>query len=185
MRLVYLLFIFSFFLNNPKKSKVLETNPEEVCISTIEKELIQSVHQYRKSIGLKAVPISTSLSIVAQKHVRELNDELKDLTHSWVGCTYHKLDAKTFNCMWDMPRKLTGYPGKGYECGFSKSGSSFSATEILEAWINSKGHHHVIANKGTWKALEWNAMGVAIYGNYAVIWFGIEKDPKGVPSLCK
>ncbi len=185
MRLLFLILFFPFLQFNPDSPEIIEHKVEETCLSPMEKELISLVNKYRKKHKLKSIPASKSLSFVAQKHVRELNDEIKDLTHSWVDCKYNGMDTRTFDCMWEMPRQLADYPGKGYECGFVQWGKDFSAADILEGWQDSRGHDDVIMNRRSWKKSEWNAVGVGIYGDYAVIWFGEEKDPKGRPSSCR
>ncbi len=185
MRFLFLILLFPFLSTDvEQKTEPSGFDAKAVCISKQEKELVKLINQYRKKHNLKAIPVSSSLSYVAQKHAKELNDKIKDLTHSWVDCDYDGKNRKTYNCMWDMPKKLTGYPGKGYECGFAQWGQEFSAADILEGWQNSRGHDNVIINKATWKKMEWNAMGVAIYGNYATLWFGRIKDPKGSPKIC-
>lgn len=161
-----------------------DTSEEKVCISSDEEKLINAINTYRKKKGLKAVSISSSMSIVAQKHVKELNDEIKDLTHSWVGCPYKGSNPKSYRCMWDKPKELTGYPGNGYECAFAKWGKPFTVDEILESWQDSPAHDDIITNKKIWSKSDWNAIGVAIYGNYAVLWLGEKVDPKGSPSVC-
>jgi hypothetical protein len=35
----------------------------------------------------------------------------------------------------------------------------------------------VIVNSGTWARITWRAVGIGIYGSYAVVWFGEESDP--------
>ncbi len=50
------------------------------------------------------------------------------------------------------------------------------AWAALEGWKSSPGHDRMIRNVYAWKRLQWKAMGVAIYGNYAVVWFGEEDD---------
>lgn len=157
---------------------------DKTCISSDEEELMIAINQYRKRKGLKAIPFSKAMTIVAQKHVKELNDNLKKLTHSWVDCKYRNSNPKSYYCMWDKPKELTGYPGNGYECAFGKWGASFSPQEVLESWKDSPGHHHIIINKKTWSDTEWKAMGVAIYGNYAVLWLGEELDELGKPDVC-
>ena len=46
----------------------------------------------------------------------------------------------------------------------------------LSLWIDSSHHNRVIINTGDWERLHWNAVGLAISGNYAVVWFGEEPD---------
>jgi len=36
-------------------------------------------------------------------------------------------------------------------------------------------------NQERWKAVKWNAVGVAVYTRYAVMWFGQDSDPAGLP----
>jgi hypothetical protein len=47
----------------------------------------------------------------------------------------------------------------------------------LSSWKGSPLHHAVIVNSGVWARIRWKAVGVGIYGSYAVVWFGEEADP--------
>lgn len=161
------------------------TETKKVCISADEKALIHAINKYRKTKRLPPVAISSSMSIVAQKHAKELNEEIKDLTHSWVDCPYKGSNPKSYECMWGKPRELTGYPGKGYECAFAQWGKPFTPEDILQGWKDSASHNSVITNKGIWKTSDWKAIGVAINGNYAVLWLGEKTDPKGAAVVCK
>jgi len=58
--------------------------------------------------------------------------------------------------------------------------NSFNAKEALTLWKESKYHNEVILNKGVYTR-EWKAMGIGIYKNYSVVWFGHETDSKGEP----
>jgi hypothetical protein len=51
----------------------------------------------------------------------------------------------------------------------------------LSLWKGSQYHNDAILNKGIYKT-KWNAIGVAIYKNYSVVWFGHEIDIKGAPE---
>lgn len=189
MRWLIFLLIFPFFTSTTdlqEEDTQSNTTTEKACVSSAEKELLEAINSYRKSKGLKAVPYSASMSIVAQKHAKELNNDIKELTHSWVDCKYKIGKKESYNCMWGKPQELTGYPGKGYECAFGKWGSkSYSAKEVLQKWKESPPHNRIITNQGIWAKAEWNAMGVAINGNYAVLWFGKVDDPNGKPSFCE
>ncbi len=187
MILVYLL---SFFTPTPEvevqeSESIVEHKDLEVCLSNDERELIKLVNEYRRKRRLPPVKVSASLSYVAQKHTKEMQHNFKDITHSWVGCKYKGSNPKTYGCMQDMPKKLTGYPGRGFECAFAQYGSKFSAADVLQGWKESRPHNNVILNRDVWRQLKWEAVGVSIYGNYAAIWFGDEDDPKGTPDLCK
>ncbi|MFM7709670.1 MAG: hypothetical protein ACKO5C_02030 [Ferruginibacter sp.] len=76
--------------------------------------------------------------------------------------------------MWSKPRELTKYKGNGYEISHMNSAGA-NPIEALDSWQFSSGHNEVILNVGVWKE-SWNAIGVGMLGNYAVVWFGREKD---------
>jgi uncharacterized protein YkwD len=166
---------------NKTKSKI----PANYCISPEERKLYKLINKYRKSLGLSKIPFSKSLSYVAHKHVVDLADKIGYLTHAWSSCKYNGGDSKTWPCMWDKPRQLTNYSGDGFECAQGGYGAyTPSAEGALSGWKSSKAHHAVIINQGTWKSITWKALGVGLYKNYAVIWFGREADPAGRPKVC-
>jgi hypothetical protein len=53
----------------------------------------------------------------------------------------------------------------------------------LDGWIQSPAHKPLIVNEGQWAAVEWKALGVGIYGKYAVVWFGATEDTSSM-ILC-
>ncbi|MFN8249721.1 MAG: CAP domain-containing protein [Ferruginibacter sp.] len=141
--------------------------------------------KYRKSKGLPAIPLSKSLTTVAQVHARDLEENYspdpKCNLHSWsnngnwIPVCYTKDHAKA-ELMWSKPGELTKYQGKGYEIAFAEDEAYLANAEnALEAWKSSKDHNAVILNRGIWKK-KWNAIGIGINGSYAVIWFGNEPD---------
>lgn len=89
--------------------------------------------------------------------------------------------------MWDKPRELTNYPANGYEIAFFTSykypSPGAMAKDILDGWKKSHSHNEVIINKGVWKDIQWEAIGIGISENYATVWFGEVEDPLGEP--CK
>jgi hypothetical protein len=80
--------------------------------------------------------------------------------------------------MWLKPQQLTSYEGYGYEIAHWHSVEA-SANSALSSWIQSTGHHEVIINKNSWSA-PWKAIGIGIYKNYAVVWFGHETDKSDI-----
>ncbi|CAD5374668.1 hypothetical protein RA210_U610001 [Rubrivivax sp. A210] len=80
--------------------------------------------------------------------------------------------------MWTKPREISdgAYQGFGYEISYGSSGQ-VTPDDALRAWKRSQGHHEVIVNKGIWFNARWHAMGVAVTGGYALVWFGKEADP--------
>lgn len=147
-------------------------------------ELADAVNQYRVEQGLASIPVSNALTRVAEAHVRDL--ETNDPTggqcnlHSWSAagewsaCCYTEDHAQA-QCMWDKPGELTSYPGYGYEIAYVDSGGA-TPDGALNGWIGSSGHHDVILSRGPWADRPWHAMGAAIQGQYAVVWFGEEAD---------
>lgn len=144
-----------------------------------ERKLHQLVNQYRAQNGLPAIPLSPSLSLVANRHVRDLEENIGQLTHGWSNCPYSGNNRSTWPCMWEAPQRLgTPYPGNGYENAHGgRGGYRASADSALRGWQGSSAHNAVILNQGIWENRPWNALGIGIYKGYAVLWFGEEPDP--------
>jgi len=158
----------------------------EEPIEPTDQSLYGLINHYRQEQDLSSVPYSVSLSIVAETHIDDLiqhytiNDDCN--LHSWSengnwsACCYTS-DHEQAECMWSKPGELTSYEGAGYEIVAYKS-SGITAKKALELWKKSEGHNSVISNLGKWAEIEWKAMGTAIRDDYAVVWFGEEKDPE-------
>lgn len=155
------------------------------CLQEEEQQLYDLLMAYRAENGLKSIPLSPKLTRVAQVHARDLSEHHDPQNsrcnlHSWSkygkwkSCCYTD-DHKEAKCMWDKPREIAGYPGNGYEISYYSSGG-VSAVEGLEGWKSSHGHNQVIVNEGIWKSIEWNAIGIGLYKEYGVVWFGKEPD---------
>lgn len=174
--------------------------PDKVCLSTFEAALYEELIAYRAAHQLPAIPLSASLTLVAQVHCHDLAVNQPHISekcnmHSWSrkgpwsACCYTP-DHKKASCMWDKPRELTQYKGDGYEIAFYSTAYYPDATsfakDAFESWSRSKGHNDVILNRGTWKKLNWNAVGVGFHGEYATIWFGVQNDPDATAiTLCE
>jgi hypothetical protein len=143
-----------------------------------EKQLAALINQYRKANRLAAIPLSPSLSVVANRHVRDMYINMKTLSHDWSNCPV----SQDWNCMWQAPQRLgTRYPGQGYENAYGSqewSVSSANVADILQAWKeNGNGpHNDVILNRGMWNEKKWQALGIGIYRGYAVMWVGSDGD---------
>lgn len=169
------------------------TTIEEVCLTPEEKKLYDIINAYRKTKKLKAVPISTSLTQVAKLHAIDLMENYKKSDkcnpHSWsnngnwTSCCYTN-DHKQAACMWDKPKEIADYESPGYEIVYWHSAAA-QADGALKGWQQSKSHNPIVINDGMWNQVEWNAIGVAIYEQYAVVWLGEMVDPKGAAKLCK
>lgn len=160
---------------------------QDICLSAEEKKLYDLIMDYRRSKKLRSIPFSGKLTKVAQAHVRDLMENFAYANrgdcnpHSWsdkgtwTPCCYTS-DHKQAACMWNKPKEISGYSSDGFEIAFYSSDGA-EAVESLEGWKSSPGHNPVIINAGTWDKLEWKAIGVGVYGNYSVVWFGAEVDP--------
>lgn len=163
-------------------------------MSEEEAKLYNLIMEYRKSKKLKAIPLSAKLTRVAQAHARDLAENFKfDASgkcnpHSWskkgtwTSCCYTS-DHKQAKCMWDKPKEISGYNSPGYEIAYYSSLGA-NAEEAIDGWKSSPAHNPLLINSGMWKKLEWNAIGIGLYKEYGVVWFGILKDTETTPVLC-
>ncbi len=85
--------------------------------------------------------------------------------------------------MWNKPRELTAYTDNGYEIAYGIFGKhTATADSAFNAWKKSRNHNAIILNKKIWKSHHWNALGVGIYKNHALIWFGEDEDKGPMPN---
>lgn len=171
---IYLI-LFSFSLNAQ-------------TISSEEMKLYNMLMEYRRSIGLPPIPLSNSLTHVAQWHSYDLvvnkpNSFANCNLHSWSSnekwssCCYTSDHAQA-NCMWNKPSEITNYKGKGYEIAHGGSNGFIATAEsAFNGWRNSEGHNAVITNSANWNP-PWRAIGISIREGYALVWFGREDDPQ-------
>jgi uncharacterized glyoxalase superfamily protein PhnB len=155
-----------------------------------EMKLYNLIMEYRKTKGLPGIPISPSLTIVAQTHIKDLQENHPEQDpcnlHSWsdkgnwTPCCYTSDHAKA-QCMWDKPKELTSYQSYGFEIATWGSGKA-NAEEALDSWKNSSGHNDVIINQGIWNDYTWKAIGIGMSDNYAVVWFGLLEDKEIITS---
>ena len=68
-------------------------------LDAVEIELAKQINDYRLQNGLPAIPLSPALSLVANRHVRDLVINIGRLTHDWSNCA-----MTDSNCMWEAPR---------------------------------------------------------------------------------
>lgn len=162
---------------------------DKVQLTSEELKLYNLITTYRHANGQGTIPLSVSLTIVAHLHATDLEENRPDtgscIMHSWSekgkwqSCCY-TADHAQKNCMWNKPRELTSYSGNGYEISAQYS-EGIDAKQALALWKASTYHNEAILNKGAYK-VKWNAIGIAIYKKYAVIWFGREFDKEGEPA---
>lgn len=184
--------ITPLFIHQPSSGP--EPANEQICLSAEEQKLYDEIMKYRKSKKLKPIPLSSKLTKTAQTHVRDLSANYQyDADNecnphswsdkgSWSSCCYTS-DHKQAQCMWSKPREIAGYESSGYEIAYYSSAGA-NAIEGLDGWKKSPGHNPVIVNLGTWKNVEWKAIGIGIYNEYGVVWFG-ELEDQERPTNCK
>ena len=93
---------------------------EKACagddISSSERILFDLVNKYRQANGRPEIRLSKPLSMVANRRMLDLGQNLKTLTHSWSNCPYDINVQKTWGCVLDAPKKFgSGFNGQGYE----------------------------------------------------------------------
>lgn len=155
-----------------------------VSLSAEETKLYELIMSYRASYNLPSIPLSPALTYVAHTHVRDLaaypptgecNLHSWSEHGEWTPCCYTSDHAQA-QLIWNKPRELTTYTGAGYEIAFYYSAGA-TATSALDGWKHSHGHNIMIINQEQWTSRTWKAIGIGIYQNYAVVWFGEEPDP--------
>jgi hypothetical protein len=173
-------------------SAVAQTTPGD-CLSDNEATLAQLINEYRAQNGLAAVPVTRSLTAVAQWHVWDL-----DVNRPYGGqCSIHSwsdqgiwtpvcytLDHANAEGMWYKPREITSnvYPGIGFEIAYQGSSDPRSA---LNGWKGSPSHNEVILNANAWAGYDpWPGMGIGMRNGFAVVWFGSTADPQGTVQAC-
>jgi uncharacterized protein YkwD len=156
------------------------------------RRLAEYINQERAADGLPPVAVSPSLVRVARAHVRDLMQNRPDSGTDYRGrrCTMHSWSAAgrwTPVCftadnayapaMWNKPKEITGgqYRDAGVEIAY-RMPAGVTPEIAMDGWLNSAAHEAVMLERGPWRSSNWQAMGVAIDGDYAVAWFGKEPD---------
>jgi uncharacterized protein YkwD len=183
---VFLLPFLILFVPSKKEVSI----SDEICLSAEEQKLYALIMGYRKSKKLDPIPLSAKLSKVAKVHAQDLSEHYdfkpdnKCNPHSWSkkgkwsSCCYTS-DHKQAKCMWDKPKEIAGYEGNGYEIAYWSSAGA-SAVEGLDGWKKSSGHNPLLINSGIWEKVKWKSIGVALYGEYGIVWFGEIEDEESV-----
>ncbi|HOX81509.1 MAG TPA: CAP domain-containing protein [Chryseolinea sp.] len=167
-------------------TSIHSSEPKGICLNAEEKKLYDMIMEYRESKGLETIPLSIKLTEVAQTHAQDLatnyvfDQDNKCNPHSWskkgkwTSCCYTS-DHKQASCMWKKPKEITGYTSNGYEIAYYSS-SGANAQQGLDGWKVSPGHNPLLINLGSWSNVKWNAIGVGIYKEYGIVWFGEVAD---------
>lgn len=169
------------------------------CLNDGEIELAQLINEYRQENNLAPIPISATLTEVAQYHVEDFRyavaggyygaDPACNL-HTWYGmpaapygsCCYTSDHAQA-SCMWAKPNEISAgnYPASGFEIAASGYSTPASA---LNGWKSSSGHNNVILNQDIWTNYPWQAMGIGTNVDlqegtrFYFVWFATTLDPQ-------
>ncbi|WP_298910204.1 hypothetical protein [uncultured Aliiroseovarius sp.] len=164
-------------------------------LSDIEKQAYDILMRERKRHGLSTIPLSSSLTLVAGRHVEDFTRNIAPRggpipgtnTHSWSDRPYYS-NHRAPKAMWDAPKRLrTRYRKNGYEI----TAWGYSDPEVvIRGFLNSPNHRKVILNEGMWRRKTWRSVGIGfgrakVQGQYRTfwsIWFGDAKDPAGKPQ---
>jgi len=166
--------------------------PENFCLSSDEWKLFLMINEYRKQYDLPPIPLSRSLCYVANTHAKDLFFHHPDIEscnfHSWSDKGPWKpfcypADEDKKNSVWDKPKELSDYPGKGFEIVYWEN-SDVVIDSVINFWRSFDYFNSFLMNTGKWKDREWKAIGIGICQNYAVAWFGEERDTTRTPSVC-
>jgi hypothetical protein len=189
---LFVAMIWHFTATGQSVVKQAQPVPAGFCINNREMELSRMINDYRKLNKLPAIPLSKSLSYVAALHAKDLYFNHPDQggcnVHSWsnkgkwTAFCYPKDETKKTSA-WDKPRELTRYPSRGYEIVYWENNPVVDDT-IIMVWKTEEYFNNFLLNTGKWSEKKWNAIGIAIYENYACAWFGEESDPEGRVFVC-
>ena len=182
---------------NQDSTVFIQPSFADTKVSSEEYLLYAMIMFYRDEYNLPKIPLSKSLTFVAQSHCYDLVNNKPDIgtlcnAHSWSdkgiwsSCCYTEDHAQS-KCMWNKPREMTPYSEIGFEIACGTNDQDFSdfvmtAEYALESWKASQPHNDVILNRGVWADYPFGAIGVAIYKDFACVWFGPAIDAEGEPK---
>ncbi|MGE5425082.1 MAG: CAP domain-containing protein [Syntrophothermus sp.] len=166
--------------------------PRSFCISETENKLYVMINEYRARFNLPPIPLSRSLCYVASMHVKDLVTNHPDVngcnSHSWSNkgkwkpFCYPK-DENKQNSVWNKPMELTAYKSKAFEIIYWESEDAL-IDSVMMMWKSVDYFNNFLTNTGKWDGKKWNAIGIAVYQNYASAWFGELPDVAGSPKIC-
>jgi len=146
-----------------------------------ERALFDIVNKYRTANGRPALRLSAPLSVLANRRALDMRLNTKTLSHSWSNCAYDIKNDKTWDCVTEAPRRLnTGYKGQGYETLYRTATGTADPKLAMQAWQKSPLHNSIILNTGMFSDSAWDEFGVAVDGQFAVLWFGHPGTRAGV-----
>ncbi|WP_291722011.1 SPOR domain-containing protein [Bernardetia sp.] len=184
------LYLFSFGFSSQLFAQQV-TVPEQVCLNGFEQQLYALIDSYRSENEAHTITISKKLTFVAKLHARDLYHNRIDKDSCsmqswsdqgfWNACCFNERDNTKQACMWDKPKEITGYEGKGYEVIYN-GGSE--PKRIMELWKGSSFYSDILKNTGRYADKDWAAVGIGQYKNVTVVWFGEVEDEENEVESC-
>lgn len=167
--------------------------PDEVTLTPEAKLLADMLNDYREENGLDRIPLSKSLTHVAQVHVTDLNLHYDRNTGcnvlswsdqgDWTPCCVTD-DPARLKCMWDKPKQLSSYKTMGIEMGLEIFVGRMRPSIAFHSYIDPKNNsYYVLLNKKEWGRVKYKAMGIALQGRFVAVWFGMKTDKEGEPGM--
>lgn len=182
------LFLFGFSSNLQAQQVNI---PEQVCMNGFEQQLYALIDNYRSENEAHTIEVSKKLTFVAKLHARDLYHNRIDKDSCsmqswsdqgfWNACCFSERDNDKQACMWDKPKEITGYEGKGYEVIYN-GGSE--PKRIMELWKGSSFYSDILKNSGRYANKDWAAIGIGQYKNVTVVWFGEAEDEENKVENC-
>jgi len=161
------------------------TTPLDAC-SDEAVELVELINTWRREQGETKISLSPSMCATADAHVTDLVENAPNQGNcsqfswsdagDWTPCCYD-LAAPDGTCIWNKPMEITGYPGNGYEAISIDGDEENTPSEAFGALTANEGIADQMLEEGDWSRRSWKAIGAAIRGPYASVWFGEERDP--------
>lgn len=177
--------MFAFFLLLLGQVAALVDESVETC---------NFVNAWRQSNNLPAVQISTVMTLVADAHVKNLDEyytfDRNCNTHSWLedtrniepglswtSCCYTSDQSQAF-CMHvkgqELSTDLIPYTGRSFEN--SAAGSFLTPQSVVELWKSSPGHNALLLSNNM------QICGAAQKGIYFTLWMGDSSDTNPFPG---
>ncbi len=164
-----------------------------LCINSEESKLVRLITQYRISLNLTPIQLSSSLTTLAKTHLKDLEENpptIECSPHSWskkgnwTPCCYTD-NLVSRECMYYKAKEIVDYKENSFEIFYFEHEDNVSlADKSLKSWKLNNEINYMITNQFSWKNLNWKSMGIAISKRYSILWLGTEKDTKDIPGLC-
>lgn len=158
------------------------------CLTAEEFRLYSLINNHRRSLSLPALPLSATLTTVAQSHAFDSHTNSPSNgvcnLHSWsnrcadwTGVCYTGGPGSA-QAMWRKPREFnSGFAQDGYEISAWFSAGQ-NAALAMGQWLRSPSHEAILSQRGQWGPFA--SVGVGIHGNFAHAWFSNGYEGRGL-----